>query len=169
LPLYRITLSRLKVLDRPLDSIQPYPKNARKITQQAIDVVAKSLSEFGWQQPIVVDTAGVIIVGHTRWLAAKQLGFTHGPVTVAENLSAAQVRAYRLMDNKSHEYTGWEMELLGGELLELKGLDLDLSFTGFESKEYGNLADVVFREYDESVEGEVKYLQCPQCNHKWPA
>jgi DNA modification methylase len=129
----------MTVEDWPLERITPYPKNARKITQQAIDVVAKSLQEFGWQQPIVVDAQGVIIAGHTRHAAAKQLGWTTAPVHVATNLTPAQVKAYRLMDNRSHEYAGWEMELLGTELLELKGFGLDLSLTGFTGSEIDRL------------------------------
>src|SRR5580700_4282429 len=88
----------MKIEIRPLDQILPYEKNARKIPQRAIDKVAVSLEEFGWQQPIVVDKHGVIIVGHVRRLAALQLGWTEAPVHVADKLTPAQIRAYRLMD-----------------------------------------------------------------------
>ena len=102
---------------------------------KAIDKVAASLQEFGFRQPIVVDTAGVVIVGHTRLLAAKQLGWREVPVHVAENLTPAQVKAYRLMDNRSHEETDWDLELLAPEIEELKGLDFDLRLTGFDPRE----------------------------------
>lgn len=123
----------------PLGRIVPYPKNARKIPQRAIDKVAASLREFGWQQPIVVDTAGVIVVGHTRLLAARQLGWTEVPVLVADKLTPAQIAAYRLMDNRSHEESGWNLELLGPELIDLKAMNFDLSLTGFELRELGKL------------------------------
>src|ERR1019366_9314203 len=92
----------MKVELRRLVDIFPYKQNARKIPQRAIDKVALSLKEFGWQQPIVIDKKGVIVAGHTRWLAAQQLGWTVAPVHVADKLTAHQIRQYRLMDNRSH-------------------------------------------------------------------
>jgi len=119
----------------PLDRIVPYARNARKIPVAAIDKVAASIQEFGWRQPIVVDGKGVIICGHTRLLAARKLGLTEAPVHEAENLTPAQVRAYRLLDNRSHEETSWDEELLGLELLDLKGMGVDLDLTGFNTEE----------------------------------
>src|SRR6266481_2225151 len=118
-----------------IESITPYARNARKIPQQAIDKVAASIQEFGWRQPIVVDTQGVIICGHTRWLAAKKLGLASVPVHVAANLTPAQVKAYRLMDNRSHQETTWDEELLATELFDLKGLEFNLDLTGFDASE----------------------------------
>jgi DNA modification methylase len=83
----------------------------------------------------VVDREGVIVCGHTRWLAARKLGLTKIPVHTADNLTPAQVRAYRLMDNRSHQETDWDFELLGSELLELRDLDMDLGLTGFDTRE----------------------------------
>src|SRR5436190_23793214 len=94
---------RMKVTLWPLDKIIPFARNARKIPPQAVDKVAASIREFGWRQPIVVDKHGVIICGHTRLLAAQKLGLKEAPVHVADNLTPAQVRAYRLLDNRSHE------------------------------------------------------------------
>src|SRR5579871_1513887 len=116
----------------PLENITPYVRNARKIPQSAVDKVAASIREFGWRQPIVVDREGVIICGHTRLLAARKLGWREAPVHVAENLTPAQVRAYRLLDNRSHEETSWDKDLLGLELLDLKGMGVDLDLTGFD-------------------------------------
>src|SRR6266851_7873065 len=119
----------------PIEKITPYARNARKIPQQAIDKVAASIQEFGWRQPVVVDGEGVIICGHTRWLAAQKLGLRQVPVHTANNLTPAQVRAYRLMDNRSHQETEWDFELLTTELLDLRDLDMDLHLTGFEMRE----------------------------------
>jgi DNA modification methylase len=126
----------------PLDKIRPYARNARQIPPRAIDKVAASIREFGWRQPIVVDKDGVIIVGHVRLLAAQKLGLTEAPVHVALNLTPAQVRAYRLLDNRSHEETSWDADLVGLELLDLKGLDFDLELTGFD---LGEIKDLVAR------------------------
>src|SRR3984957_4555233 len=122
----------MKIEIRPLSEIYPYPKNARKIPQSAVDKVAASLLAFGWPQPIVVDKEGVIVCGHVRRLGALQLGWTEAPVHVASNLTAAQIRAYRLMDNRSHEETDWDLKLLVPELADLGELSFDLSLTGFD-------------------------------------
>ena len=92
----------MQIMLWPLNRITSYVRNARKIPQQAIDKVAASIQEFGWRQPIVVDGQGVIICGHTRLLAARKLSYEQAPVHVADNLTPGQVRAYRLLDNRSH-------------------------------------------------------------------
>src|ERR1035437_2339243 len=125
----------VKIEIRPLSEIFPFEKNARKIPQRAIDKVAASLEEYGWQQPIVVDKNGVIVVGHVRRLGALQLGWTEAPVHVADNLTPAQIRAYRLMDNRSHQEADWDLDLLAPEIAELGALSFDLSLTGFNVHE----------------------------------
>jgi len=122
-----------------IETITPYARNARKIPQQAVDKVAASIKEFGWRQPVVVDGEGVIVCGHTRWLAAQKLGLRQVPVHTASNLTPAQIKAYRLMDNRSHQETDWDFELLTTELLELRDLDLDLDLTGFDAREIDSL------------------------------
>jgi DNA modification methylase len=129
----------MKIEMRLTIKIIPFARNARKIPQQAIDKVASSIQEFSFRQPIVVDKDGVIVCGHTRWLAAQKLGLEEVPVHVAENLTPAQVRAYRLLDNRSHEETTWDDDLLGLELLDLKGMGIDLDLTGFDMSEIDDL------------------------------
>ncbi|MCZ3621881.1 ParB N-terminal domain-containing protein [Lactobacillus mulieris] len=100
-----------------IDSIKPYPNNPR-LNDNAVDKVANSIKEFGFQQPIVVDKDGVVIVGHTRLKAAKKLGLKEVPVVYATNLNEEQVKAYRLADNKVGEESVWDnkklLEELGG-------------------------------------------------------
>jgi len=119
----------------PIDRPKPYARNARKITDKAVDKVAASLREFGWRQPIVVDRDGVIIVGHARLLAAKRLEMTTVPVHVAHNLTPAQVKAYRLADNRTNEETSWDFPLLSTELADLEAMDVDVTLTGFDELE----------------------------------
>lgn len=102
-----------------LEKIKPYGRNARKIPQAAIDKVALSLQTYGWRQPIVVDPAGVIVAGHTRLLAARQLEWTTAPVHVATDLTPEQLRQYRLMDNRSHQESAWDYGELTFELGKL--------------------------------------------------
>jgi ParB-like chromosome segregation protein Spo0J len=123
----------------PIDRLQPYQKNPRQIPQSAIDKVAKSLQAFGFRQPIVVDSKGVIVVGHTRLLAAKQLGMIEVPVHVAENLTPAQLKQYRLADNRTHEEAAWDTGLLVLELTDLQDLKLDLDLTGFDLRDLDSI------------------------------
>src|ERR1700730_1421846 len=109
----------MKIELRFIDQVLPYAGNPRKISEKAIDKVGASIEQYGWRQPIVVDRNGVIVVGHARWLAAKKLGLKQIPVHVAESLTPAQVRGYRLMDNRSHEETRWDLDLLKFEIEEL--------------------------------------------------
>lgn len=114
----------------PIKSIRPYEKNPRR-NDEAVDAVAASIREFGWQQPIVVDKDGVIIAGHTRYKAAKKLKCDIVPVVVADDLTEDQVKAYRLADNKTGELAEWDTALLGEELAELA--DFDMSQFGFDT------------------------------------
>lgn len=129
----------MQIATWPVGKPIPYARNARKIPASAIDKVAASIKEFGWRQPIVVDVEGVILAGHTRLLAAKKLGLQEVPVHVAENLTAAQAKAFRLMDNRSHQEAQWDLELLAPEMAELQELAVDLSLTGFDATEIGDL------------------------------
>ena len=109
-----------------LNQIRPYGKNPRK-NDKAVKVVVDSIKQYGFQQPIVVDKNNEIIVGHTRYKAAKELGLATVPVLVADTLTEEQVQAYRLADNKTSEYADWDDALLAEELRELMTeLDDDL-------------------------------------------
>jgi DNA modification methylase len=124
----------MKVEVVPIVSVVPYARNPRK-NAAAVAKVAASIKEFGWRQPIVVDSERVIIAGHTRLLAALHLGLREVPVHVAEGLTPAQVKAYRLADNRVGEEAEWDADLLALEFGDLQGLDFDLSLTGFDPDE----------------------------------
>lgn len=124
----------------PIDRPQPYDKNPR-LNDDAVEVVAKSIREFGFRQPIVVDEDGVVIIGHTRLKAAKQLGLSEVPVHIARGLSPEQVKALRIADNKTAEIAEWNLELLPIELAELQGMDFDLGMLGFDQDELAKLLD----------------------------
>jgi DNA modification methylase len=98
-----------------------------------VDAVAASIREFGFRQPIVVDAQGVIIVGHTRYKAALKLGLQSVPVHVAQGLTPAQIKAYRIADNQTATLAQWDYDLLPIELAELQQLDIDLRLTGFSA------------------------------------
>ena len=124
----------MDVIDLPLAQIIPYARNPRR-NEMAVAAVAASIQEFGWRQPIVVDEAMVILAGHTRLQAARKLGFETAPVHVAKGLTAAQARAFRIMDNRSSENAEWDKDLLNLELTDLLEANFDLGLTGFTEDE----------------------------------
>lgn len=133
------------------ETLKPYDKNPRLISQAAIDKVLASVREFGWRQPIVVDEDGVIIVGHTRRLAAIKGGYKAVPVHDALGLTEAQKRAYRLADNRTGEESEWDMPTLSAEIAGLRLDGFDLGPLGFDLAELRGL-EVTERESDpESV------------------
>lgn len=142
----------MQIQNVSIDSIKPYENNPRD-NDQGVDAVAKSIKEFNWQQPIVVDKDHVIIVGHTRYKAAKKLGMKEVPVVVADKLSPEQVKAYRLADNKTGELTDWDDDLLDSELNDI--LNIDMSDYGFD---FENDAEVVKRQFDDEYSQKVKAI-----------
>ena len=122
----------------PIGKLTPYENNPRD-NDGAVDVVAASLQEFGWQQPIVVDPAYTIIVGHTRWKAAIKLGMAKVPVHVATGLTEAQVKAYRIADNQTGAIADWDLDLLTSELDELQAMAFDMELLGFPEDELAKL------------------------------
>jgi DNA modification methylase len=134
-------LERLDIEYLPLSAIKPYKGNPRK-NQAAIQKVMASLREFGWRQPIVVDKAHVIVVGHTRYEAAKYMGEYDAPVHVAHNLTSEQCKAYRLADNRTGEEAGWDEDKLAREISEIMHSGQDPLTTGFERPELDRLLGI---------------------------
>lgn len=129
-----------------LERLIPYAKNARTHSDAQIAQIAASIREWGWTTPVLVDEAGTIIAGHGRLLAAQRLQMTEVPVMVASGWTDAQKRAYVLADNKLALNAGWDNELLGLELADLKGLDFDLDLTGFSPDEIAALQPIQLNE-----------------------
>ena len=153
-----------------IERVKPYEKNPRR-NDKAVEAVARSIREFGFRQPIVVDAAGVIVVGHTRYKAALKLGLKTVPVHVAADLTPQQARAYRLADNRTAETAEWDVDLLPIELGELRDEGADLKLLGFTDKELGEY----LREFDTDLgdgEGDADEaadtIRCPKCGHEFP-
>lgn len=154
-----------------LSEIHPYENNPR-MNEGAVDVVAESIRQYGFNVPIVIDKDREIIAGHTRYKAALKLNIKEVPCIIAGNLNKMQAKAYRIADNKTSDFSIWDNKLL---IEELKGLD-DL-FTGFdlegifdadvlnenensaiEENEYGVAYEAVFRSMDKSKIEQIKLL-----------
>lgn len=139
-----IEVKSVKVKD-----LTPYEKNPRK-NDDAVEAVAESIKLYGFKVPIVADSAGVIITGHTRLKAAKLLGMKEVPVIYADDLTEEQARAFRLVDNKTGELAGWDYPLL---MEELDGLDFGGFDFGFEGLHFwGEDNQEGSEEYDEFLE-----------------
>ena len=110
-----------------IDRITPYWRNPRQINDEAVEKVAESIEKFGYQQPIIVDAEHVIIAGHTRYKALRKLGRTEVPVIVSD-LDSQRANEYRVIDNRSGEYTGWDEDLLMQELREFSEASLESYF-----------------------------------------
>ena len=117
----------MDIVIRALDEIKPYEKNPRN-NKDAVKYVANSIKEFGFKVPIVIDSEGVIVAGHTRYKAAKKLKLDEVPCIVADDLTENQIRAFRIADNKVSEIAEWDFELLEGEM---EMLDFDMTDFGF--------------------------------------
>ena len=161
----------MEIVDMPIEQIKPYKKNPRK-NEKAVPEVVKSLREFGFRQPLVVDSNMVLIVGHTRLLAAKELGLTNVPVHIASTLTPAQVRAYRIADNRSHDRSEWDVTLLNEELGELFEMDekFDIEFMDFGDFGPGEEKEKEIKEgskeLDESEFNDFDH-KCPKCGFEY--
>jgi DNA modification methylase len=134
----------LKITNWDTSKIKPYENNPR-INDDAVEKVARSLQEFGFRQPLVVDADGVLIVGHTRLRAAESIGIKKVPVLVADDLTADQINAYRIADNKTAEFAEWDMGALD---TELQNIDMDMDWLEFDLTE---LVEEVQGETDEDA------------------
>ena len=117
----------MEIVLRRVDELIPYAKNTKLHDKKQIANVANSIKRFGWQQPIVIDDAGVVVIGHCRLLAAKKLGMREVPCTVAGGLTPEEIRELRIADNKTNE-SPWDVETLAAELegLSFDGFDFEL-------------------------------------------
>ena len=125
----------MNITDIRTCDLKPYENNPR-LNEDAVDLVAASIEEFGFRQPIVVDKDLIIIAGHTRWKAAQKLGLETVPCIQADDLTPAQVKAYRLADNKVAEAAQWDLDALQFELEELDNMDFDMEPFGFETETF---------------------------------
>lgn len=121
----------MQIIEKQVDELIPYAQNPR-CNDASVDAVASSIHEFGFNVPLVIDSSNVLITGHTRLKAAKKLGLKTVPCILADTLTPAQVKAYRLADNKVSELSTWDDKLLESELAQLDDLQFDMTQFGFD-------------------------------------
>ena len=161
-------MSKVKIIYKKVGELIPYINNPR-INDAGVDKVASSIKNFGFKVPITLDSGNEIITGHTRLLAAKKLGLKEVPCIVADDLTEAQVKAFRIADNKVAEYSEWDVEMLNVEFQELKDLNMDLELTGFDLDEIEELNQLEFGEpevQDDEFDVEDELEKIEQSNIK---
>ena len=143
----------------PLDKFIEYARNPRK-NDHAVDRVASMIKEFGFRVPIVATSDGGVVDGHLRLKAARKLKLKTVPVLLADDMSEAQIKAFRISVNRSSELAQWDDELLALEIDELKALDFDLELTGFDDLELDWNSDIdVLDRFGETEDGIVSVIK----------
>lgn len=163
-------MAGLNVEQWPIERLIPYCRNPRKNDAQ-VDRMASAIREFGFRIPIVARSDGSVVDGHLRLKAAQKLGLKEVPVALADELTEAQVKAFRILANKSANWAEWDMDLLKLELEELHAVDFDLELTGFDAGELGDIwldGDVNFEPGSKEDQGQLdelspKFVKCPHC------
>lgn len=151
----------MRIENISIDDLKPYENNPRK-NDNAVEYVKNSIKEFGFRSPIVIDKDNVIVCGHTRYKAAKQLGLESVPCVIADDLTDEQLRSYRLADNKVAEFSEWDYSLLDEELEKL--LDFDMAAFGFfddedEEEDEDEQEEIIPEvEFTEVLEEENNYI-----------
>lgn len=144
-----------------IGDLAPYEKNTKKHDAKQIANVAESIRQYGFVQPLVVDAHNVVVIGHCRLLAAKKLKMTEVPCVCVDDLTDEQVRALRIVDNKSNE-SPWDFDLLGDELADIDLSEFDFDF-GLESDASGIAIDL-----DETANDKKSAaLRCPKCGFEF--
>lgn len=162
----------MKVENIKIQEIKMYANNPRK-NEKAVGAVAESIKEFGFQVPIVLDRENVIVCGHTRYKAALELDLEELPCIYADDLTDKQIQAFRLVDNKTAEFAGWDFEKLQEELQEIQK-STDMKMFGFiiDEAEEGEVfeSDQEFSNDELSLDDfaeEIYKYECPCCGFKW--
>lgn len=148
----------MKIQLKKTSDLIEYENNPRN-NDEAVDIVAESIKEFGFKVPIVIDSNNVIIAGHTRVKASIKLGLREVPCIVADDLTEEQIREYALLDNKTNELADWDFELLGEELADLDLSDFELDWGITEPLDFEDDEEV------EASEVQKKLCKCPVCGH----
>ena len=152
-------VSFVDIVNKLLIELVPYENNPRN-NKDAVEYVAESIKQFGFKVPLVIDKDNVIVCGHTRYLAAERLGMKELPCVIADDLTEEQINAYRLADNKVHEYSEWDFEMLQSELDGITEIDMGkFLFVPEDKKEQ--------KEAKEKKSHNDKTIVCPKCGNEF--
>ena len=149
----------MQLVEKSVSDLKMYDNNPRK-NDTAVDAVAKSIKEFGFKQPIVIDKNNVIVAGHTRYKALLKLGIDRVPCVVADDLTDEQIKGFRLVDNKTSELAEWDYSLLDFELEGIENIDMsEFQFVDFDI-DWDKVEEINKENYEKP---ESEKLRCPIC------
>lgn len=156
-------MKELQIVYKNISELNPYKNNPR-FNDEAVEAVANSIKQFGFKVPIIIDSSNIIVAGHTRLKAAKQLGIDKVPCIVASDLTEEQIRAFRLVDNKVSELADWDYEKLEEELANINSIDMNIF--DFDMSEINDIVehldeDIVCDSELEKVSLSEKFLFTP--------
>ena len=153
----------MNIVNLKVEELIPYINNPRH-NDDAVDKVAASIKEFGFKVPIVIDKDNVVVTGHTRLLASKKLGLQEVPCVIADDLSPAQIKAFRIADNKVSEYAQWDEDMLKVELEELEEMNFDLDSVSIDFSDFDMALDLEDTEEGQEQEENIytKEINIPQ-------
>lgn len=154
-------MKKLEIKYIPINDIKPYKNNPR-LNEDAIPYVMKSIREFGFKNPIILDKNNIIVAGHTRLESAKRLGMKEAPVIYADDLTEEQVKAFRLVDNKVSEKSMWDYTKLDEELDSILDIDMSLFDFAIDDINWDDVEELTSETYDKP---EHNMLECPNCHH----
>lgn len=137
----------MKIVNKKITDLKPYENNPR-INDDAVEYVANSIKDFGFKVPLVIDKDNVVVCGHTRLKASEKLWLSEVPCIIADDLSEAQIKAFRLADNKVSEKADWDISKLNLELDELELDDIDMEDYGFENNQFEETTSSDDEEYE---------------------
>lgn len=151
----------MEITNKKINELRPYENNPR-MNDDAVQYVRNSIEQFGFKVPIIIDKNNVVIAGHTRLKAAKEIGMKEVPCIIADDLTDEQVKAFRLADNKVSEKSMWDYSKLDEELNSI--LDIDMTQFDFETTDidWDSVEDLTNESYDKP---EHNMLECPHCHH----
>jgi hypothetical protein len=162
----------MNIVYKKIDDLEPYINNPRN-NEDAVPYVANSIREFGFRVPIIIDKDNIIVCGHTRFEAAKQLQLEEVPCIYADDLTESQIKAYRIADNKTQELSRWDYDLLEEELQTIMNIDMSMfGFVDDANMETGNADPAVFENDNAEIDlssfsDEVFNQVCPCCGFRF--
>ena len=154
-------MKEMNIIYKKIHEVIPYENNPR-INDEAVEYVAKSIKEFGFKVPIVIDKDNIIVTGHTRLKAAKQLKLKKVPCIIADDLTEDQIKAFRLADNKVAEFSKWDYDKLS---IELEDINIDMSEFGIIKLDDIDIDEE--EEEEEEQENKLTKVKCPDCGKEF--
>ena len=161
--------TKLQITQVDINMIRYYEYNTKKHPKNQIDKLKRSIENFGFNVPIILDGNNILIAGHGRVIAAKELGLKELPAVYKKDLTDAQIKAFRIAENTSHDGSEWDLDFVKHEINELKELNYDINLTGFDFSLFDIFQEnSINKEESSKKTNKTKFIKvCPKCNYEF--